>query len=203
MKNNETIFTNIYENGIWGKDDDGFGYSGPGSELKNTIFYIIFLEQFLKCNKIKSVLDVGCGDWTFSKHINWKNIKYLGIDIVKNIIEKNKKKYSKKNIKFMSLDFIKSEAPKADLLICKDVLQHLNNEEIKLFIKKTKKFKYSLITNDLYSNSKLKTNAQISTGKYRPLDLTKKPFNVKGIKIFKFIASLDKTVTKEVLLLKN
>jgi len=202
VKDNQIIFSEVYNKGLWGKDENGKGFSGSGSTLKTTMFYIIFLEQFIKCNQIKSVLDLGCGDWTFSKHINWGNVKYLGIDVVDHIIKKNKLNFSKKNIKFKLLDFLSSDLPVYDLLICKDVLHHLDNNQIKLFLGKIHKFKYSLITNDVYITSNIKVNSEIATGGYRPVDLTKKPFNIKGKKIFEFP---DKKVNamKEVLLISN
>ena len=42
--------------------------------------------------KIKSVCDIGCGDWQFSQYIDFKGFKYTGIDCVKSVIDENKKK---------------------------------------------------------------------------------------------------------------
>ena len=86
MKNE---FTNIYEKELWGK---GKG-SGDGSRLKFNVPYITFLENFLIDNNIKSVIDFGCGDWQFSKYVNWGNIDYLGLDVVDSVIENNKKQF--------------------------------------------------------------------------------------------------------------
>ena len=64
MKNE---FTNIYEKELWGR---GKG-SGAGSRPKFNAPYISFLENFLRDNNIKSVIDFGCGDWQFSQYIDW------------------------------------------------------------------------------------------------------------------------------------
>ena len=82
-------FTRIYDKELWGK---GKG-SGAGSSLFANKKYISFLEDFLKSNNIKNVIDYGCGDWQFSQHINWEGVNYLGLDIVDSVIDSNKKKF--------------------------------------------------------------------------------------------------------------
>lgn len=57
----EEVFTNIYETKYWG---DSEFYSGPGSEvfyLKDN--YVPFLKQFILDNSIKSIVDLGCGNF--------------------------------------------------------------------------------------------------------------------------------------------
>ena len=87
--------------------------------------YCAFLQDFLKEKQIHHVVDVGCGDWGFSKSIDWNGIQYEGYDIYKELIEKHQAEFSKDNIRFIHGNAIQMELPKADLLICKDVLQHL------------------------------------------------------------------------------
>ena len=84
-------FTKIYQEERWGK---GKG-SGSGSRPKFNKDYISFLENFLKDNNIKSVIDYGCGDWQFSQYVDWGNIDYLGLDIVDSVIDNNKKQFPK------------------------------------------------------------------------------------------------------------
>ena len=63
-------FETIYKYNMW-----LFG-SGSGSLAINNRPYISFLKDFISNNKIKSVVDIGCGDWQISENINWNNIKY-------------------------------------------------------------------------------------------------------------------------------
>ncbi|MBW2978264.1 class I SAM-dependent methyltransferase [Candidatus Woesearchaeota archaeon] len=181
-------FGDIYNENQWGSG------SGVGSLPENTKSYRIFLEDFMKKRKIKSVLDIGCGDWQFSKFIKWDDINYTGFDIVRSVIKSNKRKYSKKNIQFYECDILKcKKIPDADLVILKDVLQHWPNKTITSFLPKLKKFKYVLLIND-YSN--YKTNKNIKIGEWRSLHLNKKPFNLKAKRIYLFHG-------KEVLLITN
>ncbi len=185
--NNEGIFTHIYESGLWGKNTNGKGHSGLGSILKNVKAYVFYLEEFLKKEGIRSVVDLGCGDWSFSQYLNWNDIEYTGIDVVKQVIKENQKRFSASNIRFMHADGSKRALPSADLLICKDVLQHLPNQEIALILKECAKFKYCLFTNDAPEVA-TDSNQETYRGGWRPLDLTQPPFSLKGKKVLDYVA---------------
>jgi SAM-dependent methyltransferase len=179
----EKIFTNLYELGAWGLNEEGVGSSGIDSRLENSWEYIKFLQQFLKTHKIQSVVDVGCGDWSFSKAINWENINYTGVDIVKSVIERNQKMFSAPNVSFIQGDMNEVELPVADLLICKDVLQYLPKNKIDIFLQRANQFKYCLFINDVDRDTFSSKNKSIATGDHRNLDLTKSPFNINAIKV--------------------
>ena len=59
-------FNRIYAEGRWGQDVTGKGTSGPGSTLEITREYRAYVEEFVKKHAVKSVVDAGCGDWSFS-----------------------------------------------------------------------------------------------------------------------------------------
>lgn len=173
------VFEEIYKGNAW-----GFG-SGHGSLPSVTKGYREFLQKFINSNNIKSVVDFGCGDWQFSKLINWGSVNYYGFEIIPDLVERNNKLYGKSNIKFLITPDDYSDLPDADLLIVKDVLQHFPNKEIKYFIKGVlKKYKYSLITNNITKNKYL--NIDIELGSFRPVDLREPPFNLKATVVYSF-----------------
>jgi SAM-dependent methyltransferase len=184
----EKIFTCIYESGPW--DESGFYYSG--SQIEITRKYVDFLQEFLHKNHIHSVVDIGCGDWAFSRYIDWSGIQYTGIDIVKFVIERNQRLFEKPSIVFLYGDALEIELPDADLVLCKDVFQHLPNEKIIQMLKKFKKYPHCLITDYVDFGTNSSANLDIECGKYHTLDLTKPPFNVKGEKVFRFTPNLPK-----------
>lgn len=172
-------FEEIYKNNEWLQG------SGLGSLEKVTKGYRKFIEKFVRKKNIKSVVDFGCGDWQFSKFINWNGVNYIGFDIVKFLIKDNNDKFSNKNIHFRLTPKNWHDLPEADLLIVKDVLQHLNNDEVSNFLKiAVQKYNYLLITNG--TNPKSRINEAIDTGGYRPLDIRLKPFGYKAKKVYKF-----------------
>ena len=106
--------------------------SGVGSLPEHTVEYRDFLQQFMARHGVRSVVDVGCGDWQFSRYVDWSNVTYVGIDVVSSVVDNNQREFGNDNIsfrKFLSLE----KLPPADLLVCKDVLQHLPNATVKAY----------------------------------------------------------------------
>ena len=136
--------------------------------------YVAFLQAFFKENGIKSVVDCGCGDWQFSRNIDFTDIDYKGFDVANFVIERNLAAFARENVNFFLYDGDFRALPSADLLICKDVLQHLPNAKIQDFISILDRFKFALITNDIADE----VNADIAAGNYRALDLRKEPFGL-------------------------
>jgi 2-polyprenyl-3-methyl-5-hydroxy-6-metoxy-1,4-benzoquinol methylase len=204
---NQKIFTQIYQKSLWGKNSHGEGCSGDGSSLVNATPYMNFLQTFMQEHDIKSVVDVGCGDWEFSKHMDWTGITYIGIDVVPTVVKKNNALYKNKKCSFICKDVTKKSLPKGDLLICKDVLQHLTTQDIKAVCRQFQKFKYCLITNDIDNTSSVvKLNDDLPVlGGLRELDLTLEPFNITAEKVFSYTVPTGPdgciTSTKQVLLI--
>jgi SAM-dependent methyltransferase len=172
------IFNRIYAEGTWAKDATGKGTSGSGSTLEITQEYRAYVEDFIKRHAAKSVVDAGCGDWGFSSAMDWGDASYLGIDIASDVIEAVRKKHEKGKIRFQIGD-ITDDLPAADLLISKDVLQHLSNKLIHKFIKNNlRKGKYKWV---ILTNNRSGENQDIPTGDYRAIDLAAPPFEVKGL----------------------
>jgi SAM-dependent methyltransferase len=166
MKN---VFTNIYEKELWGK---GRG-SGTGSSLRTTKKYIPFLEEFLKDNNIKSVIDYGCGDWQFSQHINWGDIDYLGLDIVDFVIENNKKQFP--NYSFISDTDVFKYLDGRELIIIKDVIMHWPDKEIETFLDKLTTYNiWILLVN---SSGKQPLKRRLKLGGFSHLEYDKFPLN--------------------------
>ena len=173
-------FNRIYSEGTWGRDVAGKGTSGSGSTLEITREYRAYVEDFIKKHDIKSVVDAGCGDWGFSSAMDWGDATYLGVDIASDVIDTVRKRHEKGKIRFQVGD-ITEDLPAADLLISKDVLQHLSNELVHKFIAnnlRKGKFKWVILTND---RTGPRQNLDIQPGGHRPIDLAASPFSVKGL----------------------
>ena len=171
-------FNRIYSEGVWGRNVAGAGTSGSGSTLEITQEYRAYLQEFIRKHHVTSIVDAGCGDWSFSSTIDWADASYLGVDIASNVIEAVRKKHEKGRVAFRVGD-ITEELPAADLLISKDVLQHLPNALVQRFIRnnlKKGKYKWVLLTNDRGSG-----NGDTVPGGYRAIDLAAPPFDVKGL----------------------
>jgi SAM-dependent methyltransferase len=181
------VFDAIYATGEWGRDATGAGTSGAGSTEQSTTLYRTFLAQFLKRMHIHSVVDAGCGDWEFSQMIDWTGIDYKGFDIVPMVIARDEQKYAQPNIQFFVADIVEADLPPADLLIAKHVLQHLPNADVQAFLtRQLHKYKHVLLVDGVMEHSLSADNHDINTGQYRPLDLTRPPFNLQGTKVLTY-----------------
>lgn len=155
----EEIFTKIYNENIWGGQNGEF-FSGTGTVSKNSEKYIRACISLIKQKAIHSVLDIGCGDFTVMKKVVYETqVNYLGADVVGKLIENNSNQYSNKNVKFLHLDAINDELPIVDLITIRQVLQHLNNNQIQTIINKGLKVsKFLLITEHLPIGKQIKFN---------------------------------------------
>ena len=63
----ENFFTSVYEKKTWGDNNNNeySGSSGGGSFIEfNKDTYVPFLKKYIVNNNIKSIVDLGCGDFT-------------------------------------------------------------------------------------------------------------------------------------------
>ena len=170
-----SIFTNIYNNLSWGNNFclHYSGSSGPGNFIEFNSQYIAFLQQFIRNNNIKLIVDIGCGDFQ-SGNILYDNldIYYFGYDVYEKIINYNVNEYIP-NYKyhFNVLDCYNNmkNIPLGDLCIIKDVIQYWSNNSIIVLLNyliNNKRFKYILICN---SCNQSQDNNNNITGQYREL----------------------------------
>lgn len=175
----------IYEQHLWGGKTFDF-YSGQGSHNSEIITpYLEAVTSFLKShNNTLSICDLGCGDFNIGKHLTRYTKKYIAIDIVEDLIERNKTKFKEDHLEFHCLDIAKDKLPNADCIILRQVLQHVSNIEIQNIVKKFNSYKYIILTEHL-PNGNFTPNKDIISGQGIRLkhnsgvDLLKTPFNLK------------------------
>lgn len=169
----ENIFTDYFNNNTWqGKES----ISGPGSDYEQTKYLIPELQNLIGKLGVKKIFDAPCGDFNWMKNIDMQGLSYTGADIVKPLIIKNNKRYKAKNISFVHFNLIKDNIPKSDLVIIRDCLVHLPNENIFDIIHNVKSSgsKYLLTTH--FTWEKHKNNYDIKPGQWRRINLTQTPF---------------------------
>ena len=89
------------------------------------------------------------------------------------VVAANREKYGTAKIRFERGDATRIDAlPHYDLLLCKDVLQHLSNANVRAFLGKIDRSACVLITNDYHP-----ANDDCGDGSTRPLDIARPPFD--------------------------
>jgi glycosyltransferase involved in cell wall biosynthesis len=169
-------FSAIYDHKAWGEG------SGWGSHPINSVDYVRFISNFIKLNRVRSVIEIGCGDWQFSRFIDYGGASYVGYDIVESVVVDNRTRFAAQGISFELLTTETIFEP-ADLLICKDVLQHLPNALVVHYLQAFRGMaRMCLITNDGIPEDDV--NIDILTTNCRPIRLDCPPFQTAASVVF-------------------
>jgi len=173
---------------------NGIG-SGHGSSPAYTERFRDFLHAFMRAHDIQSIVDVGCGDWQWARFVDWGDRSYRGFDIVPALVERLRSTFGRPNRTFEVITNPETFVPpQADLLICKDVLQHLSNEDVRSMLARFgPTARHILWINDRDPNPQW-NNSDTVRGGYRRLDLSKPPFNVPGEVVYAFRHADNKVV---------
>jgi hypothetical protein len=168
----EEVFSEAYQKNTWG---DPESRSGRGSNIRSTATLRAVLPSLLRELDTRTMLDIPCGDFHWMKEVDLSINRYIGGDIVKELVESNIQKFGNATREFLVLDITKDTLPQVDLIFCRDCLVHFSNEDVFRGIKNIKdsKSKYLLTT----TFTQRETNEDIVTGWWRPLNLQKAPFN--------------------------
>lgn len=168
----EEIFTHIYKTKFWML---GQSVSGLGSELRVTQRMRPQLSALIKRFGISSIADAPCGDLHWMRHVDMGTCRYIGYDIVQELVDRNTKLFGETK-EFRHFNLIDNVIEKVDLIICRDMLAHLTHEQIVKVLRNFKKSgsKYILMTTGLTTKD---NSPDITTGEVRRINFELPPFN--------------------------
>jgi len=170
----DRVFNRIYQDNSWNSDES---VSGPGSTIEYTKNIREEIPRIIDRAEVKRILDAPCGDYNWFRLVEREeDISYIGGDLVESLVSSNQKKYGNENTRFVHLDIINDELPKADLWLCRDIFQHLSNNDILKVIANFLNSDIGYMLASTYPECKRNTN--IPTGvRARPLNLELPPFS--------------------------
>ncbi len=166
------VFGRKIASGQWSGQES---LSGHGSDLAATAMVRQRLPQLLSAYKVRTLLDVPCGDMLWIAQTPIEVDRYIGADVVPSLIAANKKRYPDAGREFRILDITKDTIPRVDLILCRDCLVHLS---FRLPLAALRQFKGSgskYLLTTTYPGL-LESNKNIVTGDWRPIDLQLPPF---------------------------
>ncbi len=105
--------------------------SGAGSTVAATKPIRVFLEKIIQRYGVQSILDLGCGDWNWMRHVSLNNhhsgelVRYQGWESNKTLVADLNKAYGAKTVSFYHKDVATEAFPFVDLIIARDVLGHM------------------------------------------------------------------------------
>ena len=108
------------------------------------------------------------------REINFGVMTYKGMDIVKELVEINEASFANERRSFEYGDITSSALPQSDVIFCRDCLVHLSYQDIENAIANIKRSGSRFILTTTFS---CKSNHNITTGNWRPVNLCASPFN--------------------------
>jgi hypothetical protein len=129
-------FDEIYRRGIW---KIGNAQSGPGSEGSLADRYVELVLSYAARHNLRTVVDGGCGDFSIGSRLAPNFVSYLAVDVSPMIIEMNKQRYAsffkQHAVAFAMADLTSTVLKRADLILIRQVLQHLTNSQVELVLR--------------------------------------------------------------------
>lgn len=172
------VFSAIYRKNIWNNPESRSGWGSTLTGPNGTEKIRAALADLMDELAVTSIVDVPCGDFNWFRTVNLGHRHYLGVDIVPEVIERNNTHYASEHVKFQQADLTDWVPPVADLILVRDLLIHLTNEQALRCLSNVSRSgaRYLLVSN--YAN--IRHNGDTFTGGLRMYNLRLRPFAEMG-----------------------
>jgi hypothetical protein len=166
------VFSTIYRNNSWSNPES---LSGLCSTHARTGVVREKLPELVKEFNIKSLLDAPCGDFNWMRLVKLGVDRYIGADIVPDLVARNQQLFSNEPREFRVLDITRDRIPTVDLILCRDCLIHFSFQHIRAAISNFKNSgsQYLLTT----THTRIPKNTDIALGDCFMFNLQLPPFN--------------------------
>jgi hypothetical protein len=168
----EGVFRRILAQNLWG---DAESLSGYGSGWAATRAVREELPRLFQRHGINSMLDAPCGDFYWMREVVGVLDRYVGADIVPDLIDRNRERYGSDRVSFICADITVDPLPRADLILCRDGMIHLPTRLIRRALANLRATgsRYLLLTN----SHGVSGYHDVPIGSFRPIDFTQPPFS--------------------------
>jgi SAM-dependent methyltransferase len=140
----EDVFSEIYAAGRWG--GGGAFNSGTGSRGDAAATYGRYVRELLRATGARTAVDLGCGDFVVAAQFVDDLDAYHGVDIVRDLIERNTRLFGRDGVTFSVLDASDARLPTADVCLVRQVLQHLSNDQIARILHRCRAYPLVVVT---------------------------------------------------------
>jgi hypothetical protein len=165
------VFGRIYAENYWGSVHSR---SGRGSDLAQTEELRRALPPLLAELGARSMLDIPCGDFFWMARCELPVERYVGADIVPELIAALGARFADGRREFRRLDLIRDALPQVDLVFCRDALVHFSDADARRAIRNIKRSGSRFLLTTTFPGRA--ENPPIETGNWRPLNLERAPF---------------------------
>ena len=165
----QDVFSRIYQKNHWGATES---ISGAGSSSRQTAAIRAALPTVLPALG-KTLLDVPCGDFNWQKDAIPPGMRYIGGDIVPELIQRNR--VVQPAMDFRVIDLITDDLPMSDVLLTRDCLVHLSFPDALKAIENIRRSGIRYLIATTFVGRRF--NEDIPTGAWRPLNMRLAPFD--------------------------
>jgi hypothetical protein len=175
----EETFSSIYAEGTWTDKLPGMPPSGRGALPERSQSVIGFIKERIASGEVRSIADVGCGDlaWVSTvPEITSGEVTYLGYDVVPSLLAEHR------GLGWGEFRFGDVTAKRfrvhADLVLVKDVLIHLTDEQVERALANLRASQWKWL---LTSSSPEESNEDRTCNRWHfaPLNLLAAPYHLR------------------------
>ncbi|MEM7498712.1 MAG: class I SAM-dependent methyltransferase [Pseudomonadota bacterium] len=151
--------------------------SGRGSTMAATEHIRPGLEALVRTLGIRRYIDAPCGDFNWMRHVDLDGASYLGLDVVESLVADNNARFASPSHRFAVANIIEDPLPVGDLIVIRDLVQHLENDQILSILANICRsgIGHAAIT----SHAKGIPNEELDAiAGFRPVDLSQEPFSL-------------------------
>ena len=149
--------------------------SGPGSCLAQTSELRERLPLLFEDLQIRSLVDAPCGDFNWMKEMRLGLDRYIGADILGDIVAENQRRYGGPRCRFVKMDVTSETLPPADCILCRDCLVHFSFAEALTTLRNFKLSGARYVLTTTFTGRR--RNDDTAGGAWRPLNLQASPFD--------------------------
>jgi SAM-dependent methyltransferase len=185
----DEVFNNIYTHQGWGMQGDS---SGSGSEPDFTTNTRALLTRLVKERGVRSVVDAPCGAckwtavWLDELRREGIQITYRGFDIANQALKSARHNLMRAaeyhDVRIEYGDITRTPLPRADLVLCRDVLQHLSYVNIRAALHNLANSGSTAFLIGAYLAGS--ANRDVADGSMFAVNLTAEPFNMRPDAVF-------------------
>jgi hypothetical protein len=165
-------FRRVYKEGLF---SGGESQSGQGSGLIQTERIREEIPRMLERLGADSLVDAPCGDFFWMKEVCLPVQRYVGIDVVPELIRANRLQFGSVHRSFLEMNIIEEVVPCADIILCRDCFVHLTFEQCFRIIDNFKRSGSTYLLTTTFTDRTV--NRDLDDGFWRTLNLEVPPFD--------------------------
>lgn len=167
-------FRLIWALDLWG---GGAARSGQGSTLEATRRLRTALPSALAELGVGVLVDVPCGDFGWLCGVDLGSVRYVGIDIVPEIVARNRERFGEsERRRFVVGDAAREPLPAGDAILCRHLLPHLSFDDALRVLEQCRRSGARWLLTTTFAV--VKSNHDVVTGDFRAINLERPPFGL-------------------------